>query len=43
MESLVDKNMVKNIGVSNFAGSLIMDLMTFAKISPAVLQIEMHP
>jgi D-xylose reductase len=43
MESLVDKKLVRNIGISNFAGALIMDLMTYARIPPAVLQVEMHP
>ncbi|KAJ9105580.1 hypothetical protein QFC19_003562 [Naganishia cerealis] len=32
-----------NIGVCNFGGQLLADLMTYAEIPPAVLQIEMHP
>jgi D-xylose reductase len=28
---------------SNFAGGLILDLLRYARIKPAVLQVEMHP
>ncbi|CAH6720692.1 NADPH-dependent D-xylose reductase [[Candida] jaroonii] len=34
---------VKAIGVSNFNGGLLMDLLRQAEITPAVLQIEHHP
>ena len=43
MEDLVDKGLVRNIGVSNFGVSLIRDLLTQSRIRPAVLQIESHP
>ena len=43
MESLVDKGLTKSIGISNFNGQLIMDLLRYAKIVPATLQIEHHP
>lgn len=43
MESLVDKKLAKSIGISNFQGALILDLLRYAKIRPAVLQIEHHP
>jgi len=43
MESLVHKGLAKNIGISNFQGSLILDLLRYAKIRPATLQIEHHP
>ncbi|KAK9851180.1 hypothetical protein MYU51_010839 [Penicillium brevicompactum] len=43
MEKLVDQGSVKNIGVSNFSGSLLMDLLRYARIQPAALQIELHP
>ncbi|MCJ1409113.1 NAD(P)H-dependent D-xylose reductase (XR) [Ptychographa xylographoides] len=43
MESLVEKGLSKSIGISNFNGSLIMDLLRYAKIVPATLQIEHHP
>ncbi|KAH8813254.1 putative NAD(P)H-dependent D-xylose reductase xyl1 [Xylogone sp. PMI_703] len=43
MESLVEKGLTKSIGISNFQGSLILDLLRYAKIRPATLQIEHHP
>ncbi|BFZ63983.1 D-xylose reductase [Saitoella coloradoensis] len=43
MEELVKEGLVKNIGISNFQGSLILDLLRVAEIKPAVLQIEHHP
>jgi len=43
MESLVEKGYAKSIGVSNFQGSLILDLLRYAKVRPATLQIEHHP
>lgn len=43
MESLVGKGLAKSIGISNFQGSLILDLLRYAKIRPATLQIEHHP
>jgi len=43
MEQLVEKGLVKNIGVSNWNCQGLRDLFSFAKIKPAVLQIEVHP
>ena len=43
MESLVEEKLVRSIGISNFNGQLIMDLLRYAKIVPATLQIEHHP
>jgi len=43
MEGLVGKGLAKSIGISNFQGSLILDLLRYAKIRPATLQIEHHP
>ena len=43
MEKLVEKNLAKSVGISNFNGQLIMDLLRYAKIKPATLQIEHHP
>lgn len=43
MEALVKSGKVKSIGISNFTGALIEDLLRGAKIPPAVLQIEHHP
>jgi D-xylose reductase len=43
MEDLVRAGLVKNIGVCNFGVSLLRDLLSYAQISPAVLQVELHP
>jgi len=43
MEELVQKGLTKSIGISNFNGALIMDLLRYAQIVPATLQIEHHP
>ncbi len=43
MEALVDKGLVKRIGVCNYNSALIHDLMTYARIKPSMLQIESHP
>lgn len=43
MERLVEKGLVKSIGVSNFTVAMLLDLLTYAKIKPAVNQIELHP
>jgi len=43
MEKLVDAGLVRSIGVSNFSGALMMDLLASCRIRPAVLQIEIHP
>ncbi|KAG8728876.1 NAD(P)H-dependent D-xylose reductase (XR) [Ceratobasidium sp. 428] len=43
MEKLVDAGSVKNIGVSNMQGALIIDIFRYARIPPQVLQIEHHP
>lgn len=42
MERMFEKGKVKQIGVCNFSPSILHDLLTYAKIKPAVLQIEMH-
>ncbi|KAG2171680.1 hypothetical protein INT43_008060 [Umbelopsis isabellina] len=42
-EKLVDAGLARNIGISNMNVQLIMDLLTYAKIKPSVLQIELHP
>jgi D-xylose reductase len=42
MEKLVSLKLAKNIGVCNFGGQLLADLMTYAEIPPAVCQIESH-
>ncbi|KAI8984105.1 xylose reductase [Mycotypha africana] len=43
MEHLVDAKLARNIGVSNFNVQMILDLLTYAKIKPATLQVELHP
>jgi len=43
MEQLVPKGLTKNIGVSNINCQAIMELLKYAKIKPAVNQIEHHP
>jgi len=43
MEGLVKKGLARSIGISNFQGSLILDLLRKATIPPSTLQIEHHP
>lgn len=43
MEALVKQGLVKTIGVCNYNTGLLNDLMSYAKIKPADLQIESHP
>ncbi|MEX0791720.1 MAG: aldo/keto reductase [Pirellulaceae bacterium] len=43
MEQLVEEGLVRNLGVCNFNSPLILDLVSYAEIQPAMLQVEMHP
>lgn len=43
MENLVRGGLVKQIGVCNYNSALLHDLMRYAQIAPAMLQIEAHP
>jgi D-xylose reductase len=43
MEGLIEAGLVRNIGVCNFGVSLLRDLLSYAEVRPAVLQVEMHP
>lgn len=43
MESLVDQKLVHRIGVCNYNTGLMHDLLSYARIKPAMLQIESHP
>ncbi len=43
MENLVEKGLVKSIGVSNFSISKLEEMKGYAKILPAVNQVESHP
>jgi diketogulonate reductase-like aldo/keto reductase len=43
MEKLVEEGLVKNIGVSNLSVKKLSDVLKYAKIRPAVNQVEVHP
>ena len=43
MEQQADAGLVKQIGVCNYNSGLVHDLMSYARIKPAMLQIESHP
>ena len=43
MEDLVAAGLVRHIGVCNYGTALLRDLLAYARIPPAVLQIELHP
>lgn len=43
MEKLVDANLVKSLGVSNFSITEIEDIWKVAQVKPVVNQVEAHP
>lgn len=43
MEQLAEEGLVKSIGVANFTAPMLIDLLAYAKIKPAMNQIELHP
>ena len=43
MEDLQRRGLVRNIGISNFNCALTRDLLSYASVRPAVLQVESHP
>ncbi|KAI9776088.1 MAG: NAD(P)H-dependent D-xylose reductase (XR) [Geoglossum umbratile] len=43
MERLVDMGLARGIGICNAQGALIIDLLRYARIRPATLQIEHSP
>ena len=43
METLVEAGLVRQIGVCNYNSGLLHDLMAYANIPPAMLQVESHP
>ena len=43
MEGLVESGLTRKIGVCNYNTGLLHDLMSYARIKPAMLQIESHP
>ena len=42
-ERISKGRIVRNIGLSNFGISLVRDVLNYAIIKPAVLQVELHP
>jgi D-xylose reductase len=43
MEELVDAGLVRHIGICNYGTAMLRDMLSYARIPPAVLQIELHP
>ncbi|KAM6574112.1 hypothetical protein CsatA_022439 [Cannabis sativa] len=43
MEKLVEENLVRHIGISNFTLNKLNTLLSFAQIKPSLSQMEMHP
>jgi len=43
LEDLVDKGLVRSIGVSNCQFTMFLDILTYAKHKPVTNQIELHP
>uniref|UniRef100_A0A0D6QTQ0 NADP-dependent oxidoreductase domain-containing protein n=1 Tax=Araucaria cunninghamii TaxID=56994 RepID=A0A0D6QTQ0_ARACU len=43
MEQCAELGLTKAIGLSNFSSKKIEDVLSYAKIPPAVVQVEMHP
>ena len=43
MEELCRAGYLRSIGVSNFSGKRIQDMLSFCTIKPAVNQVELHP
>ena len=43
MEELVNEGIVKNIGLCNVGTSSLRDILSYSKVKPSVLQVEMHP
>ncbi len=43
MQELTQSGLVREIGVSNFGTTMLRDIMSYAKVPPAMLQIELHP
>jgi diketogulonate reductase-like aldo/keto reductase len=43
MEELVNEGLVRNIGVCNVGVTMLRDILSYAKVRPTVLQVEMHP
>ncbi|CAM9838355.1 unnamed protein product [Choristocarpus tenellus] len=43
MEACYDEGLVKAIGVANFNFGLLYDILSYARVKPAVNQVESHP
>lgn len=43
MEELIHAGLVKAIGVANFTAPMLIDVLSYAHIQPAMNQIELHP
>nr|XP_017222807.1 PREDICTED: non-functional NADPH-dependent codeinone reductase 2-like [Daucus carota subsp. sativus] len=43
MEECQTLGLTKSIGVSNFSSKKVADILAFAKIPPAIVQVEMNP
>lgn len=43
MEDLVDAGLTKQIGFCNIGTAMIREVLSFCRIKPSVLQVEMHP
>lgn len=43
MEGLAEAGLVKRIGVCNLGTAMLRDIRSYARIQPAVNQVEMHP
>lgn len=42
LEQLVDEGYIRHLGVSNVCSALLMDLLSYARHRPSVLQIGMY-
>jgi len=43
MERLVEEGLVRRIGVSNLNTMMLRDVLSYARIHPSALQVELHP
>lgn len=43
MEALHGEGLAHHIGLSNVGCVKVVDVLKYAKVKPAVLQVEMHP
>ena len=43
LELCVEKGLTKSLGLSNFHVQIILDLLSYCKIKPVLLQVELHP